>query len=118
MALVSLILYYAFPEVPFHTPAAEVLSKLYSNSALAIFNSRIHIVGGREPTNPSTSMHISISPDAVTPLTRNKIRSKTRRSTPIRFNHESVYAHSGAVQLEEMVRVTHMCGEYWSYSVV
>lgn len=102
MALVSLILYYAFPGLPFHTPAAEVLSKLYSNSALAIFNSRIHIVGGRESTHESTNMmHISISPNNVRPLPRNKFESMPR-ATPIHIQ-EDVYVHSDAIPLENMV---------------
>ena len=43
-------MYYAFPHKAFHSCPATILAKLYSNSMLAIFNSRIRIVGSRDWT--------------------------------------------------------------------
>lgn len=62
MAIISLILYYACPNTPYHVTAATVLAKIYSNSVLAIFNSRIRIVGGREETENGQNLHLSLRP--------------------------------------------------------
>lgn len=47
-ASIDIVLYYAFPHKAYHSCPATVLAKLYSNSMLAIFNSRIRIVGSRD----------------------------------------------------------------------
>ena len=43
-----MILYYAVPHRAYHSCPATVLAKLYSNSMLALFNSRLRIVGARD----------------------------------------------------------------------
>ena len=98
MAVLSLVLYYSFPGLPYHVPVATVLSKLYSNSALAIFNSRIHIVGGRESSNQSGTMHLSVSRGSRRPLTR---------TLDTILIQEDVYVHADDVPLERSV-----CIEY------
>ncbi|KAF8338647.1 hypothetical protein F5887DRAFT_1077582 [Amanita rubescens] len=45
MALLSLILYFAFPDQPYFTPPTLILGKLYSNTLLATFNHRIFLRG-------------------------------------------------------------------------
>ncbi|KAF9262829.1 hypothetical protein L218DRAFT_840393, partial [Marasmius fiardii PR-910] len=47
VATVDLILFLVFPATPYHITAALILAKVYSNSLLVIFNSRVRIVGGR-----------------------------------------------------------------------
>ncbi|KIP12190.1 hypothetical protein PHLGIDRAFT_113969 [Phlebiopsis gigantea 11061_1 CR5-6] len=91
MAVLSLILYYSFPGLPYHVPVATVLSKLYSNSALAIFNSRIHIVGGKESTDHQGTVHLSVSRGSRRPLTR------TLDTIHIQ---EDVYVHADDIPLE------------------
>ncbi|KIP06820.1 hypothetical protein PHLGIDRAFT_118667 [Phlebiopsis gigantea 11061_1 CR5-6] len=60
-ASVDVILYYAYPHTPYHSCAATVLAKLYSNSLLAIFNSRVKIVGGRDwrASDPAGNLEVS-----------------------------------------------------------
>jgi len=50
-ATVDLILFLAFPHNSYHGCVALTLAKLYSNSLLVLFNSRIRIVGGRNNTS-------------------------------------------------------------------
>jgi hypothetical protein len=52
-AMLDLVLYYAFPRYAYHSCVAAILGKLYSNSLLVIFNSRIRIVGGRDWSSDS-----------------------------------------------------------------
>ncbi|KAJ8083482.1 hypothetical protein PM082_009356 [Marasmius tenuissimus] len=49
-ATVDLILFLVFREIPYHVTPALALAKVYSNSMLVIFNSRVRIVGGRGQT--------------------------------------------------------------------
>ncbi|KAG7091823.1 hypothetical protein E1B28_008227 [Marasmius oreades] len=46
-AAIDLILFLAFPTQDYHITPALALSKLYSNSLLVVFNSRVQIQGGR-----------------------------------------------------------------------
>ncbi|GJE96047.1 hypothetical protein PsYK624_122400 [Phanerochaete sordida] len=64
MATVDLILYFAFPHEAYHGCIALVLAKLYSNSLLVLFNSRIRIVGSR---NWSDSSCVSSNADGRRP---------------------------------------------------
>lgn len=55
-ATIDIILFLVFPHNAYHGCVALTLAKLYSNSLLVIFNSRIHIHGGRNsPTAMSSS---------------------------------------------------------------
>ena len=60
-ATLDLILFLAFPHSAYHACIATTLAKLYSNSLLVLFNSRIRIVGGRNDINGGDS-YSSIAP--------------------------------------------------------
>ena len=60
IAIVALTLFYSIPNKTMHAAAFNILAKTYSNSVLAIFNSRIQIVGGREITEEEPKAHISL----------------------------------------------------------
>ncbi|ESK87196.1 hypothetical protein Moror_5867 [Moniliophthora roreri MCA 2997] len=47
MSLVQPLLFLIYPDKTYHITPALVIAKLYSNSLLATFNSRIHILGAR-----------------------------------------------------------------------
>ncbi|KAJ7159789.1 hypothetical protein C8R46DRAFT_1001993 [Mycena filopes] len=47
VAVVNLVLFLAFPHNSYYTTPGGILPKLYANTILVIFNSRIQIVGGR-----------------------------------------------------------------------
>ncbi|KIJ36587.1 hypothetical protein M422DRAFT_124423, partial [Sphaerobolus stellatus SS14] len=47
VAIVDITLYLVFPHQDYHTAPALTLAKLYSNTLLVVFNSRLRIVGGR-----------------------------------------------------------------------
>ncbi|KIP06791.1 hypothetical protein PHLGIDRAFT_445294 [Phlebiopsis gigantea 11061_1 CR5-6] len=51
---VDLILFLTFSHSAYHACVALILAKLYSNSLLVLFNSRIRIIGGRGYTNDSS----------------------------------------------------------------
>jgi len=59
-ATIDLILFLSFPHNAYHGCVALTLAKLYSNSLMVIFNSRLRIVDGRTGTN-STITDSSIS---------------------------------------------------------
>ena len=46
--LIHVILYFTFPTKPYHATPSTIVTKLYSNSMMVIFNSRIRVVGGRD----------------------------------------------------------------------
>ncbi|GJE98670.1 hypothetical protein PsYK624_149050 [Phanerochaete sordida] len=82
-ASIDVVLYYAFPHKAFHSCPATILAKLYSNSMLAIFNSRIRIVGSRDwsgtgdvismDTHPRGATAGSVGPIVFTRATRTEI---------------------------------------------
>ncbi|KAF9258132.1 hypothetical protein L218DRAFT_1067158 [Marasmius fiardii PR-910] len=47
VATVELILFLGFTAKPYHITAALILAKIYSNSMMVIFNTRVEIAGGR-----------------------------------------------------------------------
>ena len=47
-ATIDLILYFALPHTVYHICIATFLTKLYTNSLLALFNSRVSIIGSRD----------------------------------------------------------------------
>lgn len=53
IATVDLVLFLTKRNTSFHTTPALTLAKLYSNSLLVLFNSRITIVGGRNSSDTS-----------------------------------------------------------------
>lgn len=55
VATVDLILFFAFPKNNYHTTPALTIAKLYSNSLVLTFNSRMRVIGGRDETRTHTS---------------------------------------------------------------
>ncbi|KAF9255456.1 hypothetical protein L218DRAFT_937646 [Marasmius fiardii PR-910] len=47
VATIDLVLFLVLPQSSYHMTPALILAKLYSNSLMVIFNSRVQIVGGR-----------------------------------------------------------------------
>ncbi|PBK93188.1 hypothetical protein ARMGADRAFT_151634 [Armillaria gallica] len=70
-ALLSFILYFAFPHQNFYVTPALIVPKLYANSVLVVLNSRIQILGGRNTYTSSTDISI----------TTTMIRDMTSQST-------------------------------------
>lgn len=120
MAILSLILYYACPNTPYHVTAATVLAKLYSNSVLAIFNARIRIVGGRDghsdggadTENAAGKVHLSLHPTGLglglVGMGKGASGGSQRKmggggADAIRVQ-EDVYVHADEIPLEVQVR--------------
>ncbi|PBK61346.1 hypothetical protein ARMSODRAFT_669717 [Armillaria solidipes] len=59
VALLNLILFYAFPRQTFYGTPALIMPKLYANTVYMVLNSRIRILGGRDTYTSSTDMIIS-----------------------------------------------------------
>ncbi|KAK0196088.1 hypothetical protein F5146DRAFT_1133551 [Armillaria mellea] len=59
VALLNLIIFYAFPQETYYTTTAGIMPKLYSNTVLVVLNSRIRIFGGRDIYTPDTDMSIT-----------------------------------------------------------
>ncbi|KAF9262841.1 hypothetical protein L218DRAFT_928877 [Marasmius fiardii PR-910] len=62
VATSELILFLVFPSAPYHITAALILAKLYSNSMMVIFNTRMKIVGGRGQS--ASSGHVITTSEA------------------------------------------------------
>ncbi|TBU37349.1 hypothetical protein BD309DRAFT_876619 [Dichomitus squalens] len=106
-ATIDIVLYFSEPDTDYHSCIATILAKLYSNSLLVIFNSRIRIVGGR--INPSASVVVGF-PRSGWPSTT----SQTEVGPPMEYKvHTTTYTTtlgdaqpedhrwSDAIQLEE-----------------
>ncbi|SJK98181.1 uncharacterized protein ARMOST_01442 [Armillaria ostoyae] len=59
VALLNLILFYAFPRQTFYGTPALIMPKLYANTVYMVLNSRIRILGGRDTYTSSTDRIIS-----------------------------------------------------------
>ncbi|PBK73887.1 hypothetical protein ARMSODRAFT_1014221 [Armillaria solidipes] len=59
VALVTLILFLAFPHQNFYGTPSLVVSKMYANTIYMVLNSRIQIMGGRDTYTSSTDMEIT-----------------------------------------------------------
>ncbi|PBK86607.1 hypothetical protein ARMGADRAFT_1066514 [Armillaria gallica] len=59
MALVTCILFLAFPHQTFYVAPAVLMPKLYVNAIYMVLNSRIRIMGGRDIYGSSTDMSIT-----------------------------------------------------------
>ncbi|KAG7449936.1 uncharacterized protein BT62DRAFT_928706 [Guyanagaster necrorhizus] len=59
VALVNLILFFAFPHQAFYGTPALIMPKLYANTVYMMLNSRIRIMGGRDTYTSSTDMSIT-----------------------------------------------------------
>ncbi|KAK0212264.1 hypothetical protein DFS33DRAFT_1376778 [Desarmillaria ectypa] len=58
VALLNLILFFAFPGRIFYTTPAMLMPNLYANTVYMVLNSRIRIIGGRDTYTSSTEMSI------------------------------------------------------------
>ena len=54
MAIVNLGLFFGYPHTNLYTVPVLIIAKLYSNTLLVIFNSRMRIIGGREESALAT----------------------------------------------------------------
>ncbi|KAK0212242.1 hypothetical protein DFS33DRAFT_12960 [Desarmillaria ectypa] len=59
VALLNLILFFAFPHQTFYTTPALLMPKLYANTVYMVLNSRIRIIGGRDTYTSTTDMSIT-----------------------------------------------------------
>ncbi|KAK0454323.1 hypothetical protein EV421DRAFT_2029418 [Armillaria borealis] len=59
VALVTIILFLAFPHQAFYGTPALIISKMYANTIYMVLNSRIRIMGGRDTYTSSTDMEIT-----------------------------------------------------------
>ncbi|KAF8643220.1 hypothetical protein AX16_009154 [Volvariella volvacea WC 439] len=68
IATLDVILFLVFQEKNYHTVPALTLAKLYSNTALAVLNSRIQIRGGRDDTGSSQDLHQTVPTSTIAPV--------------------------------------------------
>ncbi|KAK0432491.1 hypothetical protein EV421DRAFT_1498450 [Armillaria borealis] len=61
VALLSFILFAAFPHQTFFTTPALLIPKLYANTVIMVLNSRMRIIGGRDTYTSSTDMSMPTS---------------------------------------------------------
>ncbi|SJK98191.1 uncharacterized protein ARMOST_01452 [Armillaria ostoyae] len=59
VALLTLILFFAFPGETFYATPAFIMPKLYANTVYMVLNSRIRIMGGRDTYTSSTDMEMT-----------------------------------------------------------
>ncbi|SJK98213.1 uncharacterized protein ARMOST_01474 [Armillaria ostoyae] len=59
VALLSFILFFAFPHQTFYGTPTLIVAKLYANNVYMVLNSRIRIIGGRDTYTSSTDMSIT-----------------------------------------------------------
>ncbi|PBK86558.1 hypothetical protein ARMGADRAFT_530897 [Armillaria gallica] len=65
VALLNLILFFAFPHQNFYGTPALIMPKLYANSVYMVLNSRIRILGGRYTYTSSTDMISTIASSTI-----------------------------------------------------
>ena len=58
VATVDLILFFSFPNNNYHTTPALTIAKLYTNSLVLTFNSRMRVIGGRDETHTSDLLEL------------------------------------------------------------
>ena len=64
LATIELVLFLTFPHKPYHACITFILTKIYSNSLLVVFNSQIRIVGARN-WEPETDTSLDAQNDVV-----------------------------------------------------
>ncbi|KAK0498681.1 hypothetical protein EDD18DRAFT_1375594 [Armillaria luteobubalina] len=80
VALLTFILFIAFPHQSFHTAPALLLPKLYANAVYIVLNSRFRIVGGRDTYESAMDMSITST------VIRNMVSSQSTDETGEVFN--------------------------------
>jgi len=67
VALTYLFLFFKFPETNYYAVPVLIIAKLYCNTLLVLFNSRMRITGGREEDAvTTTAIDLSTRPQAIT----------------------------------------------------
>ncbi|KAK0486502.1 hypothetical protein IW261DRAFT_1559916 [Armillaria novae-zelandiae] len=59
VALLSFVLFFAFPHQTFYGTPTVIIAKLYANNVYMVLNSRIRIIGGRDTYTSSADMSIT-----------------------------------------------------------
>lgn len=99
--MIFFIIYYKFEE-PYYVCPATFLAKIYSNSLMAIFNSRIRIQKGREwYAEEAVNAHISLMPRFQSGSGGNSARAGSRL-TGVHVQ-EDIWIHSDIGQHSEPV---------------
>jgi hypothetical protein len=99
VALVNLILFFAFPGHVYYGTPAVITPKLYANSIIAVLNARIQIVGGRAAYAPNFT-------DVVSSQRFQHSASTTSRSRPRAVNiNQEVFTDSN---LDECIEIKAM----------
>ncbi|KAJ7433989.1 hypothetical protein FB451DRAFT_1419319 [Mycena latifolia] len=101
VALVNAAVFFAFPGKPYFFTAGAVVPKLYSNTVLAVLNSRFWILGGRGDTLSHSQDIISIPSH----LQNSTVRSGGN-TTQVAITRE-VFSDR---QLDDLVEMKHMSG--------
>jgi len=55
VAVINLFLFFGYPDTNYYTVPVMIVAKLYCNTLLVLFNSRMRIAGGREEDLPTTT---------------------------------------------------------------
>ncbi|SJL07013.1 uncharacterized protein ARMOST_10356 [Armillaria ostoyae] len=76
VALLTFILFIAFPHQTFHTAPSVLMPKLYANAVYMVLNSRFQIIGGRDTYEPSTD--ISITTTMIRNITSSQSTDETQ----------------------------------------
>jgi len=93
---IDLILYFSFPHNAYHACVALILTKLYSNSLLVIFNSRIQIVGSRNWMPDNHYLSYSSSDGSQNPAPK---------PTPVVLNPRAAATALGGIRVDEEIWV-------------
>ncbi|PBK61307.1 hypothetical protein ARMSODRAFT_1008856 [Armillaria solidipes] len=97
VALLSFILFFAFPHQTFYGTPTLIVAKLYANNVYMVLNSRIRIIGGRDTYTSSIDMSItttmikdmtSQSTEGTRPTDRIQGRVSVVAITPEVFNDD------------------------------
>ncbi|KAJ6580021.1 hypothetical protein DFH09DRAFT_324494 [Mycena vulgaris] len=99
VTLITLALFYVFPDKTYYSTPGSVIPKLYANTMFAVLNSRMEIVGGRG-TYTSSSEMISI-PSYLRNNVPSANSTRARPSPVVSFTRE-VFSDR---ELEDLVRM-------------
>ncbi|KAK0434155.1 uncharacterized protein EV420DRAFT_1754600 [Desarmillaria tabescens] len=85
VALLNLILFFAFPHQTFYGTPALIMPKLYANTVYMVLNSRIRILGGRDTYTSSMDMSITTTMirDTNSQSTQGTRRMDGRQGAPV-----------------------------------
>ncbi|KAK0236471.1 hypothetical protein EDD85DRAFT_954339 [Armillaria nabsnona] len=81
VALLTFILFIAFPHQTFHTAPALLVPKLYANAIYMVLNSRFKIIGGRDTYE--SLMDTSITTMMIRNITSSQLTDDTQPAVPV-----------------------------------